>query len=135
MKKTPNKKSYNKKHQVIELPSNNDEMEKYLDEHRKEINETMVDSIDYAVRKRMSTIEVFKFKNSNFIVVVNRKDFKENLENIFNFSLNHEHFEVCGKAKMVMEKMEKISHIFEYKKINNRYVKIKEIKKQKDQAE
>jgi len=132
MKKTPNKKSYNNKHKIIELPSSNEEMEKYLDDHRKQINESMVNSIDYAVRKRLSAIEVFKFKNSNFIVVVNRKDFKENLENIFNFSLNNEHFEICGKVKMVMEKIEKINHIFEYKKINNRYVKIKEIKKQKE---
>jgi hypothetical protein len=132
MKKTPNKKSYNKKNKIIELPSNNDEMEKYIDGHRKEINESMINSIDYAIRKRLSTIEVFKFKNSNFVVIVNRKDFKENLENIFNFSLSHEHFEVCGKVKNVIEKMEKITHIFECKKINNRYVKIKKIKKQKD---
>jgi len=132
MKKTPNKKSYNKKHKIVELPSGNDEMEKYIDDHRKEINESMVDSIDYAIQKRLSAVEIFKFKNSNFIVVVNRKDFKENLENIFDFSLSNEHFEICGKVKMVMEKMEKINHIFEYKKINNRYVKIKEIKKQEE---
>lgn len=134
MKKTPVKKKSESKSKegfkIIELPSNNDDMEKYIDENRVKINELMVDNIDYAVKNRMSAIEVFRFQNSNFIVLINRKDFKENLENIFNFSLDNEHFEVCGKAKKVIEKIDKFSVFFGYKKTNNQHVKDKTFKKQ-----
>jgi hypothetical protein len=132
MKKTPTKKKSPKKVKdvlkVIELPSNNEDMEKYIDINREEINKMMVDNIDYALRKRMAAVEVFSFKNSNFVVLINRRDFKENLENIFEFSLNNEHFEVCGKAKKVIEKVDKFTCFFGFKKINNKYVKEKTFK-------
>ena len=133
MKKTLNKKKSAPKVEdilkVTELPSNNEEMEKYLDENRVQINEAMIDNIDYAIRKRMAAVEVFSFKGSKFVVLINRKDFKENLENIFDFSLSNEHFEVCGKAKRVIEKVDKFSYFFGYKKINNKYVKDQTFKK------
>lgn len=133
MKKTPiKKKSVPKVEEVlkiIELPSSNDEMEKYIDANRAQINEAIVDSVDYAIRKRMAAVEVFSFKDSKFVVLLNRKDFKENLENIFDFSLNNEHFEVCGKARKVIEKVDKFSYFFGYKKINNKYVKDQTFKK------
>lgn len=133
MKKTPNKQSSKKNtYKVIELPSTNEEMEKFLDENRVKINEKMIDSIDYALKKRLTTVEMFRFKNSNFIVLINRKDFRENLENIFSFSLDNEHFEICVKVRKVIEKMDRMNHVFQYKKINKKYVKIKEIKKQKE---
>lgn len=133
MKKTQSKKSSNtNSYKVIELPSNNDEMEKFLDDNRVKINEKIVNSIDHALKKRLAAIEMFRFKNSNFIVLINRKDFKENLENIFNFSLDNENFEICGRAKKVMEKIERMNHIFQCKKINKKYVKIKKIKKQEE---
>jgi hypothetical protein len=132
MKKTPSKKSVPKVKKVlkiIELPSNNDEMEKYVEENRVEINNAMVENIDYALKKRLIAVEVFSFKGSSYIVLINRRDFRENLQNIFDFSLNNEHFEVCGKAKKVIEKMDKLSCFFGYKKLNNKYVKEKTFKK------
>lgn len=121
MKKTPHKKKSssiqkNSTYEVIELPSDNDEMEKYIEENRVDINKKMVDNIDYAINKRLGTVEVFCFKNSNFIVLMNRKDFKENLDNIFEFSLENEQFEVCVKIKKVIEKLDRLSYIYKYKK-------------------
>ena len=83
MKKIATKKKSTQKSEdvlkIIELPSNNTDMEKYVDENRMEINKAVVDNIDFALKKRLSVVEIFSFKNSNFVVSVNRKDFKENL--------------------------------------------------------
>ena len=101
---------------VVELPTNPVDMENFVEQNREIINEMLVDSFDYAVRKSFNGIEVFAFKNSNYVVVVNRKDFKDNLRNIFDYSLENQHFETCAKAKKVMELMDKFSFIMSCKK-------------------
>lgn len=111
--KVKNKDGY----EVIQLPSNNDEMEKYLDIHRQEINARMVDNINYAIKHRMAAIEIFSFKNSNFIVLMNRKDFKENLQNILDFSLKQDDYATCIKVRKVIDKLNKLSYVFNCKKI------------------
>lgn len=122
MKKNPNNKGSGSKskskdkYEVIELPATNAEMEKYLELHRKEINRRVVENIDYGIKMRLSAVEIFSFKNSNFVVLMNRKDFKENLQNIIDFSLKNQDFDVCKKAKMVMQKLDKVSIFFNYKK-------------------
>lgn len=121
MKKTPNnKKSASKKskntYEVIELPSKNDEMEKYLDIHRKEINAGVLNNIEYAIKNRMAAVEIFSFKNSNFVVIMNRKDFKENLQNVIDFSMKNHDYEVCEKAKKVMQRLDRLSIFFQYNK-------------------
>lgn len=122
MKKNPsNKKSKivkkKDRYEVIQLPSNNDEMEKYLDVHRKEINSRMVDNISYAIKYRLSAVEIFSFKNSNFIVLMNRRDFKENLQNILDFSMKQDDYATCIKTRKVMDRLNKLSYIFNCKKI------------------
>lgn len=122
MKKTPNnKKSGSKKvknkYEVIELPSKNDEMEKYLDLNRKEINRRVLNNIEYAIKNKMLVVEIFSFKNSNFVVMMNRKDFKENLQNIAEFSMKSKDYEVCKKAKQAIRKLDRLSIFFKYNKI------------------
>jgi hypothetical protein len=120
MKKTPQKKSdkvSGPKYEVVELPCDNSDMEKYVLENRKEINKKIVNTIDYAIAKRLGVVELFCFKNSNFIVVLQRKDFKESLETVFESSMNNQQFEVCAKIKKIISKMDKLSTIFTYKKI------------------
>jgi hypothetical protein len=119
MKKTPKKKSKSKltsNHEVIELPSDNQEMEKYVVSHRLEINEKILDIVEYAVKNKLGGIEIFCFKNSNFVVVLHRKDFKETLQNIYDFSMNHEKFETCIRIKKLMDLVDKLEFIFKAKK-------------------
>jgi hypothetical protein len=120
MKKTPQKKS-NKvpspKYEVVELPCDNSDMEKYVLENRKEINKKIVNTIDYAIAKRLVGVELFCFKNSNFVVVLQRKYYKESLETIFEFSMDQQQFEICARIKKIINKMDRLSTIFTYKKI------------------
>lgn len=90
-------------------------MEEYVLRNKTKIYESIVTNIETAINKRWSAVEVFKFQESNFVVVINRKDFKENLQNAFDFSLENEHFEICAKAKKVIDKLEKISFITNFK--------------------
>lgn len=118
MKKTPRKKSNSDlkfPNKVVELPSNNDAMEKYVMDNRLEINTKIVDSIEYAMNNKLGLIELFTFKNSNFVVVLHRKDFKETLENIYEFSVGKEKFEICAKIKKLTLKLDKLGLIFNLK--------------------
>ena len=119
MKKTPKKKSGSKvksKYQVVELPSNNQEMESYVLANRLEINEKIINSIEYAVKNKLAGVEVFCFKGSNLVVVLHRKDFKESLENIYEFSMNKEKFEVCIRVKKLIDLVNKFGFIHNCKK-------------------
>jgi hypothetical protein len=118
MKKKPSKpkKSSKKVPVVVELPTNPVDMENFVENNRQLINEMLVDSFDYAIRKNFTGIEVFAFKNSSYVVIVNKKDFKDNLQNIFDYSLENELFETCAKAKKVMDLMDKFSFVMTVKK-------------------
>lgn len=121
MKKLPSNKkseaSKKQRYEVIELPATNAEMEKYLDIHRKEINSRMLDNIEYAIKHRMNSVEIFSFKNSSFVVLMNRRDFKENIQNILDFSMKQDDYKICVKAKKVMEKLNQISCVYEFNRI------------------
>jgi hypothetical protein len=121
MKKTPRKKKSNKvlnsKYEVVELPCDNSEMEKYVLENRKEININIVNTIEYAISNKLGGIELFCFKNSSFVVVLQRKDFKESLENTLESSMDHQEFKICARIKKIISKLDKLSNIFTYKKI------------------
>jgi hypothetical protein len=116
MKKTPKKKSNsNTRYEAIELPSNNKDMEDYVVKHRSEINDQIADSIDYAMKNHLTKVEVFCFKNSDFVVMLHRKDFKESLENIFEFGMNNQQFVICTRVKKLIEKSDKLGFVIKYK--------------------
>lgn len=121
MKKTQLKRKSSSKpserYEVIELPADNVGMEQYVEKNRDAINEKIVDNIEYALNKRLAVVELFCFKNSNYIVVLNRKDFKESLEHIYDVSLRQENFELCGKVKKAIHRIEKLSYVYQYKKL------------------
>ena len=100
---------------VLELPNNNIDMESYVLNNKVKIYDSIVSNIETAINKRWGAVEVFRFQETNFVVVINRKDFKENLQNAFDFSLENEHFEICAKAKKIIDKLDKISFITNYK--------------------
>lgn len=120
MRKTPKKKKSNSKvalkHEVVELPSNNKEMENYVLANRLEINEKIIDNIEYALKNKLGGIEMFCFKNSNFVVVLHSKDFKESLQNIYDFSMSNEKFEMCIRAKKLIDISSKLTFIYNCKK-------------------
>ena len=95
VKKLPKTKMVVRKHTVVELPSDNVEMENFIDKNRTNLYSKVVDAIDYAVEKKMKVVEVFNFDKTAFVVVIALKDFRGNLDNIFSSSLETENYELC----------------------------------------
>lgn len=69
------------------------------------MTEQVVSSIEFAVKHKLPIIEVFQFKDSRFVVTVSPKEFDSNLENIYNYYLDMEHYERCGRVAKLRDKL------------------------------
>jgi len=95
------------KYKIYVLPSNFDEMERFIDSHKIEMTEQVVSSIEYALNKKLSFVEVFSFKNSDFVITIPIESFRENLKNVFNYYIDTENYELCVRIKSIETLLEK----------------------------
>jgi hypothetical protein len=65
------------KHKLYTLPSNFNEMNKFIEVNKIQLMEHIVASIEYAIDKKLSFVEIFSFKNSDFVVTLPTNQFKE----------------------------------------------------------
>jgi hypothetical protein len=73
------------KHKLYTLPSNFNEMNKFIEVNKIQLMEHIVASIEYAIDKKLSFVEIFSFKNSDFVVTLPTNQFKENLDNVYSY--------------------------------------------------
>ena len=92
-----------KKFSSMLLPCEYDDMEKYIIENKSALTKKVVESIEYAVKNKLNNVEVFKFKSSEYIVLLNALSFKENLDFIFNYYIETEQYEFCQYVKKVQK--------------------------------
>lgn len=83
------------------LPSDYDEMEKFIVNNKVKLTEHIVTSVHFAVKNDLPTIELFSFDKSDFIVVLEYSSFKDNIENIYNFYLETELYEFCKRVSQL----------------------------------
>lgn len=95
------------KYKIYVLPSNFDEMERFIDSHKIEMTEQVVSSIEYALNKKLSFVEVFSFKNSDFVITIPIESFRENLKNVFDYYIDTENYELCARVKSIETLLEK----------------------------
>lgn len=100
---------------LTELPSDNAAMEEFILNNQPALLHNIMDNIDFAISNHWSVVEVFSFKKSNFVVVINRSDFKESLQYSFDFGMENQHYDLCAKSKRVMDKLDKMSFVRKYK--------------------
>lgn len=81
------------------LPSDNDEMRKFVTKFKVDMMENVIQSIKFAVENKMDIVEVFSFKNSPFVVTISKKEFDTNLEHIEKFYTDEEIFELLPIVK------------------------------------
>jgi hypothetical protein len=96
------------KYKIYMLPSNFTEMERYIETHKVQMTEQVVSSIEYALSKNLSFVEVFSFKNSDFVITIPRESFIENLENVFKYYIDTEKYELCARVKLLDDKLKNI---------------------------
>jgi hypothetical protein len=87
------------------LPSNNKELQAFISKYKVDMTEQVVSSIEFAVKHKLPIIEIFQFKDSKFVVTVSPKEFDANLENIYNYYLDMERYELCGRVAKLRDKL------------------------------
>ena len=83
---------------VLTLPSDNSEMEKFIQKNKMNLTEQALASIEHAVKNKLSFVEVFKFLNSDFVITIQRQDFLLNVDHIYNYYLESENYELCPRV-------------------------------------
>lgn len=79
------------------LPSDYSELQSFSRKFKTDMMEHVVDSIQTAVLDGLTFVEVFQFKNSDFVITLSDKDYLTNLDNIFIHFLKNENYEYCDK--------------------------------------
>ena len=91
----------------LRLPSEYDEMENFILKNKVILTEHIISSVYFAVNNDLSSIELFNFENSDFIVVLEHTSFKDNVENIFKFYVETEKYEFCNRVNKLKKLLEK----------------------------
>jgi len=79
------------------LPTNNEELSFFVKSYKVDMMEQIVSSIEIALQNDLSLVEVFQFKNSDFVITLSKKDYLVNLDNIFNYYMQCEAYEHCPR--------------------------------------
>ncbi len=103
------KKNNNSNEKYI-LPSEQSELTSFSKKFKVDMMEHIISSIERAVKQDLPLVEVFQFKNSDFVITLSDKDYLTNLENIFAYFLENERYEQCDRLvrlqKTLKEKFE-----------------------------
>jgi hypothetical protein len=89
------------------LPSDNDGMEKFLDDNRTALYYYVIDKIDDVLSTGEDFVEVFGFKGTQYYVILYKDNFLATLDSYFSYFMENEMYEGCGKVKMTRDKLEK----------------------------
>ena len=91
------------------LPSKNSDLLTFVEKFRLDMSEQIISSIDYAVKNNLPMVEVFQFKNSEFVVTISKPHFKEHLDHIFDYYMAGEHYELCPRVTQVKNELNQIN--------------------------
>ncbi len=91
------------------LPSENKELQFFSKKFKVDMMEHVVKSIEFAVEHRLPFVEVFQFKNSDFVITLSEKDYLNNLDNIYKYFLEKEVYEYCPRVVQLQETIKSIT--------------------------
>ena len=91
---------------VLTLPSDYKEMEVFIQNNKVKLTEQIVLSVQYALSNGFSSVEVFNFEASDFIVILDQSTFKENIDNIFEYYIKTEQYEFCDRLVKLKKQIE-----------------------------
>ena len=97
-----------KAYKAYSLPPDFNNMEEFILNNKELITEKVLDSIEYALTKKLQAIEVFHFANSEFVVVLSSDKFQENIDGIYNYYIKEEKYELCPRIKTLETKISKL---------------------------
>lgn len=92
------------------LPANDKDLERFISKYKVDMTQQVISSIEFAVKHNLPIIEVFQFKGSSFVITLSIKEFDANLENIYNYYLEQEHYELCKQVVELRNKLKTNRH-------------------------
>jgi hypothetical protein len=87
------------------LPSSNSDMMRFIESYRVDMSEQVISSIAYALDNNLPMVEVFQFKNSEFVVTLSEAHFKEHLDHILDYYKGNERYELCSRVMKLQSKL------------------------------
>lgn len=80
------------------LPSDNADQLAFVKKYKLDMMEQVLNSIEIGVSNNLPGVEVFQFKNSDFVITVASKDYLSNLDNIYDYYMKEEAYEYCPRV-------------------------------------
>jgi hypothetical protein len=104
------KKVTKNQNDVLMLPSDNTELERFIKSNKTYLTEQALSSIEFALENKLPFVEVFKFNNSDFVITISEKEFLDNVNHIYNFYLETEHYELCTRVVKLQTMLNNINN-------------------------
>jgi len=79
------------------IPSDNKELQFFAKKFKFDMMEQVINTITFAVEHNLPFIEVFQFKNSDFVITLSEKDYLTNLDNVYSYYIGREAYEYCPR--------------------------------------
>ena len=90
------------------LPADNNELEIFARKFKPSLMDQVVKSIEFAVNNDLPSVEVFQFKDSDFVITIMQKDFLNNLDNVYSFYIKNESYEKCPRVVTLQQTLKKL---------------------------
>jgi len=91
------------------IPNEFNEMNEFIVKNKLVMTEKVASAVEYALDNDLNAIEVFKFKNSDFIITLHKPSFLENINHIYNYYIEIEQYELCPRIKSIQSKLKLMS--------------------------
>ena len=85
------------------LPSSDEELLIFTKKFKLDMTEHIVSSIEYAVEHKLPLVELFQFKKSDYVITISEKEYKENIEHIYEFYNDCKLYELCPRIEKIRE--------------------------------
>ena len=93
--KTPRRGRPRKKLLEFKLPSDYNMMDSYIQSHQKELSDRVVECVEYALKNKLSRVELFKFDQTPYSVTLSESEYLENIQHIYDSYIRNEYYEDC----------------------------------------
>jgi len=94
---------------IYVLPSENKDLQSFSQKFKVDMMEQVVGIIEYAIEHKLPLIEVFQFKNSDFVITLSEKDYLTNLDNIYSYYMRNEEYENCPRVVRLQKTIKETS--------------------------
>jgi hypothetical protein len=89
-----------KKYKAICLPTDDEELENFILKNKNFLMECVLDCIESADNFD-APLQLFKFKNSKFMITLSKESLYENVNYILSEYLKEEKYELCNRIKKI----------------------------------